>query len=60
MRHFPNHPKDQTEFTLTEIFEERSRLNKKLVKSKADKQAIKVLDEAMQMLVTERFKGICS
>ncbi len=53
MHHFPNHPIDQTKFTFSEMWEEYWRLKRKWFKSKADKRAMKVLDEAMLMYVIQ-------
>ena len=49
--HFPDHPRNQTKFTLTELWQERCRLSDKWFKTKADKKAISVLDEAMVNLL---------
>ena len=58
MSHFPNHPIDQTQFTLSEIFDERQRLSNKWFKTKADKKALEVLDEASQHLIRNGIKGL--
>ena len=54
MRHFPNHPIDQIEFSFREIWEERRRLSEKWFKTKADKRALIVLEEGMVSLMTRK------
>ena len=58
MSHFPNHPKDQTEFSFREVWDEYWRLERKWFKTRADKWAIKVLNEAMTGLVTRDIKPL--
>ena len=54
MTHFPNHPKDQTEFTFREIWDEYMRLDQKWFKTKADRKAQVVLEEGMVNLICRK------